>query len=107
MSNWAPTGGSSASPAADRISRWTLSGRRARLRGDNFHTGESRMRKIHIGIAATAGAMLLSVAAVHAQGGLPPAPSTNPADVAAGTYTVDPNHSQVMFTYAHFGLTHN
>ena len=65
------------------------------------------MRKIHIGIAATAGAMLLSVAAVHAQGGPPPAPSTNPADVAAGTYTVDPNHSQVMFTYAHFGLTHN
>jgi polyisoprenoid-binding protein YceI len=67
------------------------------------------MRKFHIGIAATAAAALLSVAAVHAQGGppAPPAPSTNPADVAAGTYSLDPNHSQVLFTYAHFGLTHN
>ncbi|HEX7709952.1 MAG TPA: YceI family protein [Sphingomonadaceae bacterium] len=68
------------------------------------------MRKFHIGVAAIAGAMVLSVAAVHAQGGpppAPPAPSTNPADVAAGTYTIDPNHSQVMFTYTHFGLTHN
>lgn len=68
------------------------------------------MRKFHIGLAAATGAALLSVAAVHAQGGpppAPPAPSTNPADVPAGTYTIDPNHSQVMFTYAHYGLTHN
>jgi polyisoprenoid-binding protein YceI len=68
------------------------------------------MRKFHMGVVAVAGAMVLSVAAVHAQDGpppAPPAPSTNPADVAAGTYAIDPNHSQVMFTYTHFGLTHN
>jgi polyisoprenoid-binding protein YceI len=60
------------------------------------------MRKIHLSIAAAAAAGLLSVAAVHAQGG-----PADPAKVSGGTYTSDPNHTQVLFTYTHFGLTHN
>lgn len=60
------------------------------------------MRKFHIGIAAAAAASLLSVASVHAQGGPP-----DPSKVAAGTYAADPNHTQVLFTYNHFGLTNN
>jgi polyisoprenoid-binding protein YceI len=66
------------------------------------------MRKSILVIAA-AGAAALSFGALQAQGGppAPPALSTNPADVAAGTYTLDPNHSQVAFTYTHFGLTRN
>ena len=60
------------------------------------------MRKFHVTIAAAAAAGLLSVATVHAQGG-----PADPSKVSGGTYTADPNHTQVLFTYTHFGLTHN
>ncbi|MBS1240420.1 MAG: hypothetical protein H6R45_1126 [Proteobacteria bacterium] len=68
------------------------------------------MRKLHFGLAAaTAGAALLSVAAVHAQGGGAPQPpgKPDPSLVTAGNYTIDGGHSQVLFTYEHFGLTSN
>jgi polyisoprenoid-binding protein YceI len=67
------------------------------------------MRKLHIGIAAAA-ASLLSIAAVtvNAQGGPPQLPGAHDASrVTGGTYTTDPNHSQVLYSYPHFGLTTN
>lgn len=36
-----------------------------------------------------------------------PAMSDDPTKVAAGTYSADPGHSQVLFTYKHMGLTWN
>ena len=33
--------------------------------------------------------------------------STDPANVSAGTYAADPNHTQVLYIYTHFGLTRN
>lgn len=67
------------------------------------------MRKFTIALAATAGAALLSVGAVYAQGGPPPQPPGKPdaSLVTAGNYTIDGGHSQVLFTYEHFGLTSN
>jgi len=65
------------------------------------------MRKLYLGIAGAAGAALLSGAIVHAQAGAPPAPSMNPGDISGGTYTIDGGHTQVLFTYLHFGLTSN
>ena len=66
------------------------------------------MRKLTLGIAAATGAALLSIGAVYAQGG-PPAPpgKPDPSLVTAGNYTIDGGHSQVLFTYEHFGLTSN
>lgn len=62
-----------------------------------------------MGIAAAAGAALLSIAAAQAQDGavpeLPGAP--DPSRVTGGTYTVDPGHTQIIFSYSHFGLTNN
>jgi polyisoprenoid-binding protein YceI len=67
------------------------------------------MRKLTLGAAAIAGAALLSVGAVYAQGGGPPPPPGKPdaSLVTAGTYTTDKGHSQVLFTYEHFGFTRN
>lgn len=62
------------------------------------------MRPIH----AVLPALLLAGigGAVIAQPGAP-AMSSDPTKVAAGTYSTDPNHSQVLFTYQHMGLTFN
>nr|WP_238313280.1 YceI family protein [Methylobacterium crusticola] len=38
----------------------------------------------------------------HAQG----APTRDPAQIPAGTYQVDPGHSQVVFSVLHFGFSH-
>ena len=65
------------------------------------------MRKFHIGLVAAAGAAMFSFAAVNAQGGEAPSASMNPADVSGGTYAADPGHTQVLFSYKHFGLTNN
>jgi len=67
------------------------------------------MRKLTIALAATAGAALLSVGAVYAQGGGAPQPpgKADPSLVTGGTYSIDGGHSQVLFTYEHFGLTSN
>lgn len=63
------------------------------------------MRKFHIGIAGAATAALLSVAAVHAQGGPPQIPGQlDPSRVEAGTYKTDKGHSLVGFRYRHFGF---
>ena len=58
---------------------------------------------------ASAGAVALTFGALHAQqGGPPPALATHNAKlVTAGTYTVDPNHTQILYTYKHLGLTEN
>jgi len=39
---------------------------------------------------------------------MPPAPGAkDPARVTAGTYTVDPGHTQIMFAYDHLGFSNN
>ena len=65
------------------------------------------MRKFVIAFAA-AGAAALTFGALHAQGGPPPALATHDASkVTAGTYKLDPNHTQIMYAYKHLGLTQN
>jgi polyisoprenoid-binding protein YceI len=65
------------------------------------------MRKSILAFAA-AGAAALTFGALHAQGGPPPALATKDASkVTAGTYALDPNHTQVLYTYKHLGLTQN
>ena len=66
------------------------------------------MRKSFLAIAA-AGAAALTVGALHAQqGGPPPKLGTHDAKlVAAGNYKADPNHTQILYTYGHLGLTNN
>jgi len=66
------------------------------------------MRKLTFGIGAATGAALLSIGAVYAQGGPPQPPGKpDPSLVTAGNYATDAGHSQVLFTYEHFGLTSN
>jgi polyisoprenoid-binding protein YceI len=55
------------------------------------------MRKL---VLAAAAALALSVSA-HAQ----TPGSVAPADVQAGAYTVEPNHTRVLFAVSHFGFT--
>jgi polyisoprenoid-binding protein YceI len=65
------------------------------------------MRKSILAFAA-AGAAALTFGALHAQGGPAPALATKDASkVTAGTYALDPNHTQVLYTYKHLGLTDN
>jgi polyisoprenoid-binding protein YceI len=65
------------------------------------------MRKSILAFAA-AGAAALTFGALHAQGGPAPALATKDASkVTAGTYALDPNHTQVLYTYKHLGLTQN
>ena len=66
------------------------------------------MRKFHLGIVAAGAAGLLAVAAAHAQGGAPQLPGQpDPSRVTAGDYTIDGGHTQIVFSYSHFGLTDN
>lgn len=66
------------------------------------------MRKTTLAFAA-AGAAALAFGTLHAQqGGAPQAlSSTDTAKITGGDYKADPNHTQVLYTYEHFGLTHN
>jgi len=65
------------------------------------------MRKSLIVLAA-AGAAALTFGTLHAQGGPAPKLGTHDAKlVAAGTYKADPNHTQILYTYGHLGLTTN
>lgn len=66
------------------------------------------MRKSILAFAA-AGAAALTFGTLHAQqGGPPPALGTHDASkVTAGTYKADPNHTQILYTYGHLGLTNN
>jgi polyisoprenoid-binding protein YceI len=65
------------------------------------------MRKSILAFAA-AGAAALTFGALHAQGGPPPAlPTHDASKVTGGTYAIDPNHTQVLFSYKHLGLTQN
>ena len=65
------------------------------------------MRKSILAFAA-AGAAAFTFAALHAQGGPPPAlPTHDASKVTGGSYAVDPNHTQVLFSYKHLGLTQN
>lgn len=45
-------------------------------------------------------AALVSVPALAQQG-----PNTNPAQVESGTYSVDPAHTQILFSVSHMGFT--
>lgn len=66
------------------------------------------MRKTFLALVA-AGAATLAFGALQAQQGQPAGPlsSTDSSKVTAGSYKADPNHTQVLYTYEHFGLTHN
>ncbi|PTD16786.1 YceI family protein [Sphingomonas fennica] len=55
----------------------------------------------HIFIAASVLALGAASAVVLAQG----VSSPNPHAIKAGTYAIDPNHSQVIFSVSHFGFT--
>ena len=62
------------------------------------------MRPIHavlpaLMLAGIGGAIIAQPAA--------PAFSDDPSKAVAGTYSADPGHSQVLFTYKHMGLTWN
>ncbi len=50
-------------------------------------------------------ALSLAVAAVPAVAQMPAPGSMNPAAVVAGTYTVDPGHTQVAWTLNHLGFS--
>ncbi|HSG34056.1 MAG TPA: YceI family protein [Sphingomonadaceae bacterium] len=64
------------------------------------------MRKLHLGLAALAGATVLSIAAVNAQNGTLAGPGTADASqVTAGTYTADPGHTLVQWKVNHFGFS--
>jgi len=64
------------------------------------------MRKLHLGIAAVAGAAILSVASVQAQNGILGSPGTaNAAGVTAGTYKADPGHTLISWNVNHFGFS--
>ncbi|MDR3407879.1 MAG: polyisoprenoid-binding protein, partial [Methylovirgula sp.] len=56
--------------------------------------------KSHFLAAPALGAALVFAGSASAQ-----APSRDPATVKAGTYKVEPYHTQVTFTLSHFGLT--
>ena len=65
------------------------------------------MRKSILAFAA-AGAAAVTFGALHAQGGPAPAlPTHDVSKVTGGTYALDPNHTQVLYTYKHLGLTQN
>jgi polyisoprenoid-binding protein YceI len=55
-------------------------------------------------IAFAAGLLVLSTAAFAQSPSAPPG-SRNPAAVSGGTYTVDPNHTLVMWTLDHMGFS--
>jgi len=64
------------------------------------------MRKLHLGIAAAAGAAILSIATVQAQNGDLGSPGTLDASlVTAGSYTVDAGHTLVGWRVNHFGFS--
>jgi polyisoprenoid-binding protein YceI len=56
--------------------------------------------KTHLSAAGALSALALTMVSAQAQ-----APSRDPAAVKAGTYKVEPYHTQVSFTLSHFGLT--
>lgn len=56
--------------------------------------------KLHFLTASALSAALVFAGAASAQ-----APSRDPATVKAGTYKVEPYHTQVTFTLSHFGLS--
>lgn len=59
-------------------------------------------------IALAAFAALTAGAAIHAQNGATGLPGQHdPKRVTAGTYQVDPGHTQVLFAYNHLGFTQN
>jgi polyisoprenoid-binding protein YceI len=65
------------------------------------------MRKSILAFAA-AGAAAVTFGTLHAQGGPAPAlPTHDVSKVTGGTYALDPNHTQILYTYKHLGLTQN
>jgi polyisoprenoid-binding protein YceI len=66
-----------------------------------FWRPQESLMKAHV-LAAGALAATLALSAVSAEA---QAPSRDPAAVKAGTYKVEPYHTQVSFTLSHFGLS--
>ena len=61
------------------------------------------MRKTVLAVAAAAGVSLLSIGALHAQGGPQPG-AINVSAIEAGSYTADPSHSMVGWSVSHLGF---
>lgn len=59
------------------------------------------MNRMHLSLAAGAAALLVSVGVVQAQDGL----TREPAQVRAGTYTLDPEHSKITWSVNHMGFS--
>ena len=65
------------------------------------------MFKKSLALAAAAAVGALSLGSVYAQG-TPQLPGVHDRSrVTAGTYTIDPNHTQILYTYGHLGFTNN
>ena len=63
------------------------------------------MRGSHIAIAAAiATATAVGSHSLHSQ---TPSETPNVSAVTGGTYAIDPNHSQVLFSFDHMGFTNN
>ena len=65
------------------------------------------MRKWTIALSAAAALSGLAVSGLHAQGAMALPGAHDRARVTAGTYSADPNHTQVLYTYGHLGFTEN
>jgi polyisoprenoid-binding protein YceI len=59
----------------------------------------------HIIKTLTLGAALLAVPVLSQAASAPTAPSTNPAAVQPGTYSIEPTHTRVLFSVSHMGFT--
>lgn len=58
-------------------------------------------------LAIALSACVAAGVAVEAQNAPAASSTPDPAKVTGGTYTVDPNHTQVLFGFNHMGFTHN
>jgi polyisoprenoid-binding protein YceI len=65
------------------------------------------MRKTVVAFAAALGAAALSLGSLQAQDAPTLPGAHDPSRVTGGTYAIDPGHTQVIFSYSHFGLTEN
>ena len=65
------------------------------------------MFKKTLALSAATAVATLSIATLHAQG-TPTLPGAHDRSrVTAGTYSIDPNHTQILYTYGHLGFTNN
>jgi polyisoprenoid-binding protein YceI len=59
----------------------------------------------HITKTLTFGAALLAIPVLSQAASAPTPPSTNPAAVQPGAYSIEPSHTRVLFSLSHMGFT--